>query len=102
MGPYSDSNSTHGVWIIGNYNSGDNAERYNDNSNFYNEIYFLEDENDMFHVEYPAKTKQHRRIKTHSIKYYPVIKVTVFTRRAMFSKSGYLPWRVRRRIKNAN
>lgn len=109
MVPYNDSNATRGVWIVDDYSSDDNEYRDSDTcdsdtSDFYSAIYLLSDEdlNEMFCVEYRRKTKRHRQIKAHNIKHCYIAKTIIFIRKTMFAKSGYLPWRVRRRIKNAN
>jgi len=75
---------------------------YNDSdpSDFYSDVYLLsvEDFNEMFQAECRRKTKRHRRIKAYNIKHYHIAKPMIFIRRTMFAKSGYLPWRVRRRV----
>jgi hypothetical protein len=99
MVSYNNSNTTRSVLIVDD--SGDNEYCDSDTSDFYSAIYLLSDEdlNEMFCVEHRRKTKRHRQIKVHNIKHCYIAKTIIFTRRTMFAKSGYLPWRVRKKVK---
>ena len=92
------------IWITEAFSSGDVEYCTDNNSVDTDVVYCLTAFED---IDWPllpkTKRKHHKNIKFNKINRLVItIRPTTLTRRAMFSKSGYLPWRIRRKVKNAH